>query len=470
MSPVFTEFSNIGKSIGFAIVSLLIAAATGLAQPPAPKYRTFNQFDFAAKKSNVKITGSIASFTFRNDTNITLNSLHARINSGIVEVIDPGGFSSTSLNEKHKVINLSGRDVLPGDAVTITLRLEKKAPGAQASQWYWDLNGSQVGDRRGPLSANPTTLLFTTPSGGTVRDYLYKKVVRRPQGVLIGLPNTTTGGWIRYKTADRKYFPHTDSSRCFDFIFSGQSTKHAFVGELKNPHVRKHDNHLLGELHLLKLAILANDSAVTEPFDLSTRLGDLIYNDGANPGDPNNGKTLRQVVFLTDSALTYCANFNGQFYFSQDSSISRINRAFDGPYVALSGKPLAIAGTNTLPGFLHPNPEAVPAMAHFPVYSAAAYVPDKFAMMQNYPNPFNPTTEIDFTLSEPSIVTLNVYNLLGQEVATLLNREPMDDGEQQVDFDATNLTSGVYFYRIVAQSEDGTGPQHQAVKRMVLLK
>ncbi len=113
--------------------------------------------------------------------------------------------------------------------------------------------------------------------------------------------------------------------------------KRVFSGRLRNPHVKEHNNHLLGEVHALKLAIVANDSSVTEPLDsLSPPLGDLIYNDGANLGDPFNTLTIREIVHLADSALTYCTNFLSGFYFQLDSSVSRINRAFDGPYIASS--------------------------------------------------------------------------------------------------------------------------------------
>jgi len=166
------------------------------------------------------------------------------------------------------------------------------------------------------------------------------------------------------------------------------------VGELRNPHVRKHNNHLLGEVHALKLAIVANDSGVTEPLDsLTTPLGDLLYNDTVNPGDPCNHMKVRGIVSLVDSALTYCANFPSvSFYFQIDSCVSRINRAFDGPYVAESFHPLVLQGTRSLGEvyFLHATPLAAPVMRGHQTYSAADELPDHFTVSQNYPNPFNP--------------------------------------------------------------------------------
>ena len=76
---------------------------------------------------------------------------------------------------------------------------------------------------------------------------------------------------------------------------------------------------------------------------------------------------------------------------------------------------------------------------------------NSFSLSQNYPNPFNPTTNINFNLPVSANVSLKVYNLLGQEVQSLLN-EARSAGSYTVKFDARNLASGVYFYRLEAGS------------------
>jgi len=82
--------------------------------------------------------------------------------------------------------------------------------------------------------------------------------------------------------------------------------------------------------------------------------------------------------------------------------------------------------------------------------------------LQNYPNPFNPATVISYKVPLSSYVTLKIYNMLGQEVATLVN-EVQDAGVKVARFDASNFPSGVYFYKLSAGS-------FTYVKKMLLMK
>lgn len=89
-------------------------------------------------------------------------------------------------------------------------------------------------------------------------------------------------------------------------------------------------------------------------------------------------------------------------------------------------------------------------------------VPSKFKLSQNYPNPFNPTTKIQYSIARSSMVTLNVYNVLGEKVATLVNQRE-NAGNYVVNFDASRLASGVYLYRIQAGD-------YNLTRKMILLK
>ncbi|MDO8550213.1 MAG: T9SS type A sorting domain-containing protein, partial [Ignavibacteria bacterium] len=88
--------------------------------------------------------------------------------------------------------------------------------------------------------------------------------------------------------------------------------------------------------------------------------------------------------------------------------------------------------------------------------------PSKFELSQNYPNPFNPSTTISFSLPKASHVSLKVYNALGQEIAVLVNGIK-EAGNHKIDFNPSNLNSGIYFYKL----EAGNITQ---VKKMTLIK
>jgi flagellar hook assembly protein FlgD len=88
-----------------------------------------------------------------------------------------------------------------------------------------------------------------------------------------------------------------------------------------------------------------------------------------------------------------------------------------------------------------------------------------YALSQNYPNPFNPTTTIEFALPTNSKVDVDIYNILGQKVASLFSGYK-SVGYHQVEWNASNFGSGVYFYKINATSE--RGDKFQAVKKLII--
>ena len=92
-----------------------------------------------------------------------------------------------------------------------------------------------------------------------------------------------------------------------------------------------------------------------------------------------------------------------------------------------------------------------------------ALAPGDYKLDQNYPNPFNPSTKISFTLPSSQTVTLKVYDMLGREVATLVNNEAMSSGSHTMNFDASSLSSGIYIYTL-------SGNGVSLTKRMTLIK
>lgn len=96
------------------------------------------------------------------------------------------------------------------------------------------------------------------------------------------------------------------------------------------------------------------------------------------------------------------------------------------------------------------------------IQQTSSVVPDKFELSQNYPNPFNPSTLINFAIAKQTFAQLNVYDITGRLVSTLVNQE-MQPGNYQFTWNGTNLSSGAYFYRL--QTNEFT-----ETKRMLLVK
>jgi flagellar hook assembly protein FlgD len=106
----------------------------------------------------------------------------------------------------------------------------------------------------------------------------------------------------------------------------------------------------------------------------------------------------------------------------------------------------------------------LPAAENITVYLKVEthVIPKEYSLAQNYPNPFNPVTTIRYGLPVDSRVTLKIYNILGQEVKTLVN-EAQGAGYKEIEWNASNLASGVYMYRLTAGN-------YSDVKRMLLIK
>jgi photosystem II stability/assembly factor-like uncharacterized protein len=90
-------------------------------------------------------------------------------------------------------------------------------------------------------------------------------------------------------------------------------------------------------------------------------------------------------------------------------------------------------------------------------------IPKKFELSQNYPNPFNPATKISYSLAKSGLVRLKIYNILGQEIQTLVNQFQRA-GEYQITFDAKHLATGIYFYKLQV------GSDYVQTKKMILMR
>jgi hypothetical protein len=163
-------------------------------------------------------------------------------------------------------------------------------------------------------------------------------------------------------------------------------------------------------------------------------------------------------------------NFNIYYKRSTDGGISwgpdtrLTNKTGDEslPFVTVSGSVVHVVWTATGDGnyeiYYKRNPTGNPTS----VITLGDIVPHEYVLFQNYPNPFNPSTKVHFSVPRSGFVGLRVYDILGQEVATLVNGET-NPGNYEVTLDATGWPSGLYFYRLQAASFTET-------KKLLLLK
>ncbi|MBI9070202.1 MAG: T9SS type A sorting domain-containing protein [Melioribacteraceae bacterium] len=126
---------------------------------------------------------------------------------------------------------------------------------------------------------------------------------------------------------------------------------------------------------------------------------------------------------------------------------------------------LMTAGTDGFPlGDLNwfPSKKAEWLLTDVEEINAGELLPSEYSLRQNYPNPFNPTTNIEFSIPQTGMVSLKIYNTIGQEVAVLANEE-MTAGSYKVNFNAASLSSGIYFYTL-------TSGEFTSTQKMMLLK
>ena len=147
----------------------------------------------------------------------------------------------------------------------------------------------------------------------------------------------------------------------------------------------------------------------------------------------NKARSQSQISLTKSDTLT------AKYYATADSGLVGYWRFNEGSGVA--AKDYSISKSNgTITGAFYESNPVLLGVKDSPKS-------DNFILSQNYPNPFNPVTTINFQLLSGSSISLKVFDLLGREIATLLNQQ-MTAGSHSVDFDATNLTSGVYIYQL----------------------
>ncbi len=442
------------------------------------------------KAEKRKYYAAEACFTFT--ATDTVNDLHVEYNNAVLLHLSTDGTTegSTEVFPKQKKWDYTGFTRNPGQTVTICVKTDK-GKASDVKKWNWTKTGVSTGAGVIPVPSSSRRFLSKMPNINNIGEEAYVQIVwgetfnGKPAGIVVGTQNQA-GVDIKLKpfykfvhhpkwkdvtkTLLDKTGKHTGAAKCLDNFVN---TKPILKGQKSLP-PNKHNNILLAEALALAFNIGISDAGKTE----TDGFGDMVYVN--QPGDPAGlpaGSTVRQIDVMLDSVLS-CVSTRAGTYAEWDSVVHRLNCAGSGPFdtsnydgpdgsKALGTEATGVVAMAELDYLYRTSLIAAPINIKALDLVALEATPEKYELSQNYPNPFNPTTTINFSLPEEAVVTLIVYNMLGQEVATLVENEQFDEGVNEVTFDASRMSSGVYYYRLIANNGS---QQHQFVKKMMLVK
>ncbi len=260
---------------------------------------------------------------------------------------------------------------------------------------------------------------------------------------------------------------------------AGDPRRRPLHGQYTKLPPKKHSNELFAELVALKFNIGTSQLNKTP-----LGFGELIFDRDGNLYDE---LTIVEIAAKADTAMTFWVGRDETEYDDLYDAINDINRAFAGPLDTLrfnAGGQLFLNGQVDISTIDFLRPAVVPPLVLTPTtlnadeieeedFEDAEFdgeIPVAVKLYQNYPNPFNPMTTIGFRLKEPGLVSIGVFDMLGREVGTLAHQEEMDEGYNTVDFFASNLASGVYFYRVMIEDLEYGDVVDIKTNKMVLLK
>ncbi len=297
----------------------------------------------------------------------------------------------------------------------------------------------------------------------------------------LGIPQTSTNtkkyAWLQFKKSSEignlYTSSHTDNGIAYPIDSLRSGTKAKKMSKAITPTRKNFDNIAFEQGVVFKMNIVASEDTI-----LPYGFGDLILDTSfVFIGKNLNGMALKNIAIYFDSVMTYWEIFgiNNQTQYENLYSFSKhiLKRINDGffalmdtsnyeidknvivkkPYsVKLDGVKLA-SEIGIIKQFTEKN------ISNF---SEENNFLDKFSLKQNYPNPFNPKTKIKYEIAKSGFVNLKVFDVLGREIKTLVN-ESQNVGTYEIDFDASHLNSGMYFYKLTTNN-------FSEMKKMILVK
>lgn len=433
-------------------------------------YRSFRHEDIVElvggklpKAIKPKNNGGYWEFTLTNPLSETATELHVQFKN---DVNYPRGMEhapfTTVAGDLKKKFDFTGGSVLPGGTVVIKGYSAKGKPQQIKKYWF----GSDPKKLPG-VNITPTLEYLELPKptyANLINEVYANGGFSAETGLLVGIigdPKLT--GWVLIgKPGDvQKSLRDKNGIHTGDPGFFVSLGGKPFLKGQKSLPPSKHNNKLFAEIVALKLGIAASTTSNTLP-----GFGELVYQGSVVA---HHGKMVKTIAKQASDAMTLKTGNAVGFY----EAIREINEAFAGDFDTLSygGVKTVLTGVKKLADVpvLRAGTGSIVTI-NTPNEGNYSQVPDIFELAQNYPNPFNPSTTIQFVLPEDAIVTLKVYNVLGQEVATLADRELFTEGLNDVEFEAGNLSSGVYFYQITADGVGENASKFSQIKKMVLMK
>jgi len=435
---------------------------------------------------------------------LTADSAHGYAVDSVVSA-NGGSFSFTDLSPGTYTLTERPAtgwtiSVPSGGTYTIPLLTGMYLTGKDFGDYYlgddstyrtWTYAQLSADTEKKPIKApRPGKTIHVPNSANLVRDLMKTDLVTLP----VGLPNIQIPGTRKIKgylypkrQGDVFTTFNTRGIKHGQFVFPPagpgpidfNNKLKRIYGKKANLTAKVHDNILMAELLTLKINLAASSQHRTNP-----GLGNLEYY-GPNRIQGRPLMTVAEIASYGDSIMTNWESVDPSAYPQLFTIVHAINGAFTTPTTgdtAANGgwftgggrlkwvSPVKVQSTGILQQAkqgVRNHPQAPP--------EPFAEIPDYFDLAQNYPNPFNPVTTIRFNLAVQSFVTLKIYNVIGQEVATLYDNELIDASEGEIEFDGTHLASGMYFYRLTATGIDEESGQSSAqtftsVRKMLLIK
>ena len=426
------------KMILMAAVSMLLVCGT---MAEATDYRTFSASDLSVANAIAKeVIGVEGKFVFTNSNTVAVNALFVEFSVPLTALSLIGSFTD------YESQNMGGKDLIFSGGIIpsgndFTLQVSATSKHLQVNKWWWLNNGKKVGATQPKLLPALVYGKLAMPNVANVRNSVFSSKIIT---LKVGVPQPSQRrkyGWVSIRTSfdalnslinNGSY--HFGQPRGFSKMYNGAS----FRGELKCLTPLMENNKLFADLLALKFNILASEQGITP-----AGFGELYYNDQSSP---YYSKTIRQIAAHADSMMTFWRGVFKADYIEIDTLISQINSSYVGPIDTISySSKFMLTGVQSVSA----NVFSLTKPRLNPITQDNTYdnLPQVSELRQNYPNPFNPSTVIGYSLTVNSYVTIKIYNILGEEVVTIVDGL-QEAGSKSVTWDASTIPSGTYMYRL----------------------